>query len=76
MPRTYAPKKIEVVFEQVEAKSEEMEQRLTDAYAILFEETLKFLKEQKQKSIHKDNNLKSQNQIPKGGEQYERRYAH
>lgn len=41
----YAPKKIEFVFEQVKAKPEEIEQRLSDAFAILFEETLKSIKD-------------------------------
>lgn len=44
----YAPKKIEIVFEQVEAKPEEIEQRLSDAFAILFEETLKSIKDEEQ----------------------------
>jgi len=44
----YAPKKIGVVFEQVEAKPEEIEQRLSDAFAILFEETLKSIKDEEE----------------------------
>lgn len=44
MARAYRPKKIEVIWEQVETKPEEIEQRISEAYAILLEETLKFLK--------------------------------
>lgn len=66
MARTYTPKKIEVVFEQVEAKPEEIEQRLSDTYSILFEETLKFLREEKQQATNKDTSFKNQNQNRKG----------
>lgn len=44
----YAPKKIEVVFEQAKAKPEEIEQRLSDAFSILFEETLKSIKDEEE----------------------------
>lgn len=59
MPRTYTPKKIEVILEQVEAKPEEVEKRLSDAYSILFEETLKFIKEEKQQLITNNKNVLS-----------------
>lgn len=72
MARNYSPKKIQIVFEQVDTTTEEVEKRLSEAYAILFEETMKYLKEKK--AMEKDNS-KFENQTQKGGEQYERRYA-
>lgn len=72
MAKNYSPKKIQIVFEQVETTSEEVEKRLSEAYAILFEETMKYLKEKK---AMKKNNSQFDNQTQKGGEQYERRYA-
>lgn len=72
MAKNYSPKKIEIVFEQVETTPEEVEKRLSEAYAILFEETMKYLKEKK---AMQKNNSKFDNQTQKGGEQYERRYA-
>ncbi len=72
MARNYSPKKIQIVFEQVDTTPEEVEKRLSEAYAILFEETMKYLKEKK---AMEKNNSKFENQTQKGGEQYERRYA-
>jgi len=72
MARNYSPKKIQIVFEQVDTTPEEVEKRLSEAYAILFEETMKYLKEKK---AMEKNNSKFKNQTQKGGEQYERRYA-
>lgn len=60
----YTPKKIEFVFEQVEAKPEEIEQRLSDAFAILFEEVLKSIKEE-ERALKNDKNFKNINQIGK-----------
>ncbi len=47
MVRKYTPKKIEVVYEVVEAPTEVIQARIDDAFDVLFEEALKFLNEQK-----------------------------
>ncbi len=74
MPRIYTPKKIEIVSERGDTTLDEVEKRVNKAYPILFEETIKHLKEKK--AMEKQNNSKFQNQPQRGGEQYERRYAH
>lgn len=66
MVKNYSPKKIQIIFEQVEITPEEVEKRLSEAYAILFEETIKYLQEKK--VIEKENNFKFQNQMQRGGE--------
>ena len=65
MARAYTPKKIEIVFEQVETAPEKVQQKVSEAYAILFEETMKYLKEKK--SMVKNNNSKIDNQVQGGG---------
>lgn len=67
MAKTYSPKKIEIVFEQVETTPEEVEKRVSEAYAILFEETIKYVKEKK---VGKAYNYKYEKQIQEGGETY------
>lgn len=47
MVKTYQPKKIEVIWEQVDKSPEEIQARLDDAFDFLFEETLKYLQTQK-----------------------------
>lgn len=44
MAKSYSPKKIDLIYEVVELSEEELQQRLDDAFDILFEETLRFLK--------------------------------
>lgn len=51
MARTYAPKKIELQYEVIKLPKEELQDRLDDAFAILFEETWKYLKENGQMSL-------------------------
>ena len=45
MSKTYAPKEIDLTYEEVELTKEEYQQRIADAFDILFEENLKFIKE-------------------------------
>jgi len=45
MARAYAPKKIDLEYEVTELPHEELHDRIDDAFAILFEETWKCLKE-------------------------------
>lgn len=67
---------LEIVYEQVEISAEESQQRLNEMFDILFEETLQYLKEMKErKKATQNDNSKFDNQIQEGGEQYERRYA-
>lgn len=67
---------LEIVYEQVEVSPEESQQRLNEMFDILFEETLQYLKEMKErKKATQNDNSKFDNQIQEGGEQYERRYA-
>lgn len=68
MARAYSPKKIEVIFEQVETTPEEVEQKVSEAYAILFEETMKYLKEKKVKK-NNDSSLFN-NSTQRGGDEY------
>lgn len=51
MTRKYTPKEIEVVFEQVEASSEEVQTRINHAFDVLFEATLRYLRQMKEKEI-------------------------
>lgn len=51
MSRIYAPKKIDLTYEEVKLPEEEYQQRLADAFDILFEETLKFVKENGSKDL-------------------------
>ena len=72
MAKTYPPKEIEIIFEQVEAKPEEVEKRISEAYAVLFEETFRFLKEQKEREFKtNDKSFKYQGLLRKGGEDHE-----
>lgn len=67
---------LEIVYEQVEVSAEECEQRLNEMFDILFEETLQYLKEMKErKKVVQNDNSKLDKQMQKGGEEYERRYA-
>ena len=42
MARKYSPKKIDLVYEQVEIFPEELQDKLDDAFSILFDETLEY----------------------------------
>ncbi len=58
---------IEIVYEQIEVSPEESQQRLNDMFDVLFEETLKYLREKKKKEkeaklIAKKDELKEQYQ--------------
>lgn len=70
MARAYSPKKIEIIFEQVETTSEVVERKISEAYAILFEETMKYLKEKK--GTKKMTSVVSQ-QLMEGGQNYDQR---
>ena len=52
MARTYSSKKIDLVYEQVEISAEEFQDRLDDAFNILFDESLEYLKENPQLSLN------------------------
>ena len=63
---------LEIVYEQAEVSAVESEQRLSEMFDILFEETLQYLKEMKEKKAVQKNNFKFDNQIQEGGERYGR----
>lgn len=47
MAKKYTPKKIEIGYEVVDAPVEVIQARVDDAFDVLFEETLRFLNDQK-----------------------------
>ena len=62
-----------IVYEQVEVSAAESEQRLNEMFDILFEETLQYLKEMKErKKAMQKNNFKFDNQMQEGGERHGR----
>lgn len=53
---------IKIVYEQVEVSSEESQQRLNEMFDILFEETLKYMREKKEaKKLKNEDKAKENN---------------
>ena len=55
MASKYTPKKIDLIYEQVEV-SEETQVRINHAFDVLFEATLRYMRKQKQKEAQVESN--------------------